>query len=179
MLKLHLKRNNPIYPTIKSMRKLQKSLIETEQTVVMQDLTSTPFEALTEEEKSAIFDKISQIVSHPESEKFYYGKVFSGCVQFIKAKLLDEQTKHFKGDLSKIKGKFERVLSVKDIAQMAGLEYFQLRDLSFGKNTSSTLLKFMTFTKKHGVSIEEFMYHPTIINMAYQYYCMLEKDSPL
>jgi Na+-transporting NADH:ubiquinone oxidoreductase subunit NqrC len=156
------------------MRKLQKSLIETEQTVVMQERVLTPFHSLSEEEKSAIFDKISQIISHPESEKFYYGKVFSECIQFIKAKLLDEQTKHFK---SKLKGKFERALSVKDIAQMAGLEYFQLRDLSFGKNTSSTLLKFMTFTKKHDVSIEEFMYHPSIINTAYQYYCMLEKDT--
>lgn len=161
------------------MRKLQKSLIETEQSVVIQELSSAPFDSLTEEEKTAIFEKINLIVSHPESEKFYYGKVFSGCVQFIKAKLLDDQTKHFKGDLSKIKGKFERVLSVKDIAQMAGLEYFQLRDLSFGKNTSSTLLKFMTFTKKHGLSIEEFMYHPSIVNTAYQYYCMLDKENPL
>ena len=161
------------------MRKLQKSLIETEQSVVIQELSSAPFDSLTEEEKTTIFEKINLIVSHPESEKFYYGKVFSGCVQFIKAKLLDDQTKHFKGDLSKIKGKFERVLSVKDIAQMAGLEYFQLRDLSFGKNTSSTLLKFMTFTKKHGLSIEEFMYHPSIVNTAYQYYCMLEKENSL
>jgi hypothetical protein len=161
------------------MRKLQKSLIETEQSVVIQELSSMPFDSLTDEEKTAIFEKINLIVSHPESEKFYYGKVFSGCVQFIKAKLLDDQTKHFKGDLSKIKGKFERVLSVKDIAQMAGLEYFQLRDLSFGKNTSSTLLKFMAFTKKHGLSIEEFMYHPSIVNTAYQYYCMLEKVNPL
>lgn len=159
------------------MRKLQKSLIETEQTVIMQELVLTPFESLSDEEKSAIFDKISQIISHPESEKFYYGKVFSECIQFIKAKLVDEQTKHFKSDLNKIKGKFERVLSVKDIAQMAGLEYFQLRDLSFGKNTSSTLLKFMTFTKKHGVSFEEFIYHPSIINTAYQYYRILEKDT--
>lgn len=159
------------------MRKLQKSLTETEQFVVIQELSSTSFDSLSEEEQTIIFEKISQIVSHPESEKFYYGKVFSGCVQFIKAKLLDDQTKHFKGDLSKIKGKFERVLSVKDIAQMAGLEYFQLRDLSFGKNTSSTLLKFMTFTKKHGLSIEEFMYHPSIVNTAYQYYCLLEKGT--
>jgi hypothetical protein len=154
------------------MRKLQKSLIETEQSVVIQELSSMPFDSLTDEEKTAIFEKINLIVSHPESEKFYYGKVFSGCVQFIKAKLLDDH-------LSKIKGKFERVLSVKDIAQMAGLEYFQLRDLSFGKNTSSTLLKFMAFTKKHGLSIEEFMYHPSIVNTAYQYYCMLEKVNPL
>ena len=159
------------------MRKLQKSLTETEQFVVIQELSSTSFDSLSEDDKKNIFEKISQIVSHPESEKFYYGKVFSVCVQFIKAKLLDDQTKYFKGDLTKIKGKFERVLSVKDIAQMAGLEYFQLRDLSFGKNTSSTLLKFMTFTKKHGLSIEEFMYHPSIVNTAYQYYCMLEKGT--
>lgn len=161
------------------MRKLQKSLIEAEQAVAIEELASTSLDSLSEAEKSAIFDKISLIITHPESEKFYYGKVFSGCVQFIKAKLLDEQTKHFKDDLSKIKGKFERVVSVKDIAQMAGLEYFQLRDLSFGKNTSSTLLKFMIFTKKHGVSIEEFMYHPTIINTAYAYYCTLEKKNSL
>jgi hypothetical protein len=161
------------------MRKLQKSLIEAEQAVAIEELASTSLDSLSEAEKSAIFDKISLIITHPESEKFYYGKVFSGCVQFIKAKLLDEQTKHFKDDLSKIKGKFERVVSVKDIAQMAGLEYFQLRDLSFGKNTSSTLLKFMIFTKKYGVSIEEFMYHPTIINTAYAYYCTLEKKNSL
>lgn len=161
------------------MRKLQKSLIEAEQAVAIEELAYTSLDSLSEAEKSAIFDKISLIITHPESEKFYYGKVFSGCVQFIKAKLLDEQTKHFKDDLSKIKGKFERVVSVKDIAQMAGLEYFQLRDLSFGKNTSSTLLKFMIFTKKHGVSIEEFMYHPTIINTAYAYYCTLEKKNSL
>lgn len=139
----------------------------------MQDACFT--ESEREQQEQLKFDNLKRILKHPQATEYYWQLVFTYSFLVIKAQLEMEDLQRHEAQPQKYP--FPKRITMKKLAERAGMEYFNLKTIFMGKGYSVNTLRYIAYLSTNKVSLDAILTYDNIIHKAFLRLLALEKES--
>ncbi|MCK8495168.1 hypothetical protein M0L20_25070 [Spirosoma sp. RP8] len=123
-----------------------------------------------EQERQQVLAKLKEIKQLPASNAYYWKLVFTFTFHLYRE---SQEVQHNR----LTSGEPVRTISVKQMAQAAGLEYHNLKNLFIGRGTVRNLTDYQSFLYEHGIDFMQVQYNPRLVDKAYFYLICLKQTN--
>jgi len=129
-----------------------------------------------DEQRLQMVRKLSEIKEHSEANAYYWKLVFTYTFHLYRiSHKADQLFPDF--DASSKPGSGLRSLSVRQMAQAAGIEYLTLKNLFAGRGSMRNLADYQLFLYGNGIDFTQVQYNSRLVDKAYFYLICLRQTT--